>query len=179
MNSKFVSTVVLALAIGLFFSYVQPTWNDIQSIRDVMKSDEDAVTAVNEFNNKKDELKKVLDSIDPANLAKIDAMLPSSVDTIKDVLMIDALGKKAGLKISNIDVQVSKDAAADNRAQRTAATESITLTVSAEGNYAAFNTFLSGLERSQTLFDVRDLSVTGSNTGVYKYALSIRSYWKH
>jgi len=49
--------------------------------------------------------------------------------------------------------------------------------VSAVGTYAALKTFLGSVEKSQRLLDVQDLSIKGSDTGVYGYDMKLRFYW--
>ena len=53
----------------------------------------------------------------------------------------------------------------------------VDLTLSAVGTYGALKSFLGGVESSERILDVRQLSVKGSNTGVYTYDLLIRLYW--
>jgi hypothetical protein len=38
-------------------------------------------------------------------------------------------------------------------------------------------TFLTGIEKSARLLDVQDILVTGSDTGVYTYQMTMRLYW--
>ena len=56
-------------------------------------------------------------------------------------------------------------------------TESLELSVAATGSYAAFRTFLAGVEQSLRPLDVVELSVDDSNTGVYTYDITFRLYW--
>ena len=177
MNSRIISLVVLALAIGLFFSFTKPTWAAVQQLLEVQSNNKEAMDAVRQFATQKQDLESKKGSIDPEALKKLNDMLPSSVDNVKNILMIDDLGKKAGLRISNLDAVTRAESAASARAQSGTAPDSIDLSVTAEGTYASFSTFLESLERSQTLFDVRDVSVKGSNNGIYQYSLKIRFYW--
>ena len=53
----------------------------------------------------------------------------------------------------------------------------IDLTLAATGTYEDLNTFLAGVELSARLLDMRELSVAGSDTGVYDYTMTLRLYW--
>jgi hypothetical protein len=57
--------------------------------------------------------------------------------------------------------------------------DSLDITVSATGTYAAFHTFLNGIESSLRQLDVVNVNVKDSTTGVYTYQMTIRLYWLH
>jgi hypothetical protein len=177
MNSRLVSLFVLVIAIGLFFSYVKPTWAEIQTLQTELKSDDTAMQAIKDFNAKKAELESKRSALDPEQLKKLEAMLPSSIDNVKDIIAIDALVKKSGLRLSNIDVSLQANTADANRTGKVTPMQSIDFVLTSQGTFTALNMFLESLERSQTIFDVRSLSVKGSNNGVYDYQLTIRTYW--
>ena len=54
---------------------------------------------------------------------------------------------------------------------------SVDLAFSAVGTFAALQAFLTGVEKSARLLDIRDLVVKGSDTGVYQYQMILRLYW--
>ncbi|MDE1945515.1 MAG: hypothetical protein KGI03_04585, partial [Patescibacteria group bacterium] len=54
---------------------------------------------------------------------------------------------------------------------------SVDLTLAAKGTYGAMVSFLKGVELSERLLDVTDLTVTGSDSGLYTYQMTIRIYW--
>jgi len=93
-----------------------------------------------------------------------------------------ALAARAGLSLSNVDV-ISGASGSDNPSSGilSAPAEnpvgSVDLSLSALGAYPALQDFLRNIEKSQRLLDVQDLTVKGSNTGLYTYQMKIRLYW--
>lgn len=183
MNSRILPLIALAAAVGIFFAYVNPTWSDqIAKANNAIGLDNDALDAAKDYSTRKDELAAKRADIDPSNLERLTTLLPDSVDNVKLILDVNALAARSGVSLANIDV-----ASADTGAKKSASgalpagamnpVGSINLSFTALGTFSAFQTFLAGLERSARLLDVQDLSVKGSDTGVYTYQVTLRLYW--
>lgn len=185
MNSRILPSLALMVAIGIFFAYVNPTWSvSIVATKAASAVDDQALAAADTYTRQQNNLITARDKIDPANLARLAILLPNSVDNVGLILDLNALAARSGLSLSNIDVSTNVAPAASPNASATGAPSSranpvgsVDLSLSAVGTYSALHTFLSGVERSQRLLDVRDLVVKGSDTGVYTYQMKIRIYW--
>lgn len=184
MNSHILPIVALLIAAGIFFVYVSPTWSgSIALTKQGIATDVQALAAADEYTENQSTLASARDAIDPANLARIETFLPDSVDNVGLILNINALAARSGLSLSNIDV--AKGGTGSGKTSETAALPSdaaspvgsIDLSLSAVGPYAALQTFLAGLEKSARLLDVQDITVKGSDTGVYNYQMIVRLYW--
>ncbi|MBI4088945.1 hypothetical protein HY415_02510 [Candidatus Kaiserbacteria bacterium] len=186
MNNA-IPTLALMAAIGVFFFYVAPTWSgSIAEKKTSIAADEQALTAAIAYATQQNELAAARNAIDPANLARLTALLPSSVDNVGLILDLNALAARSGLALSNIDVlanaAASPDGASPNAtgaSPQTAANSvgSVDLSLTAVGTYTALQTFLRGVETSERLLDVQELLVKGSDTGVYTYQMKITLYW--
>jgi len=188
MNSHILPVITLLLSIGIFFGYVNPTWTvDIATTKNAIASDDSALVAASEYTARQNELASARNAIDPANLARLSILLPDSVDNVELILSLNALAARSGLSLSHADVTASTASAPDTSATGTGAppisnvnpVSSVDVSLSAVGTYAALQTFLTGVEKSERLLDVRDITVKGSNTGVYTYQMAIRLYWLH
>ncbi len=184
MNSRVLPLFALIVAVGIFFSYVNPTLNGfIADTKAAIAPDDDALKAADTYTKQQAELTTEKDTIDPANLARLSVFLPDSVDNVGLILDLNTLAARSGVSLSNIDVSaaskgsVNTGAAGALSASKTSPVDSVDLSLSAIGTYAAFQTFLSGIEKSARLLDVRDVVVKGSDTGVYTYQMLIRLYW--
>lgn len=182
MNSRILPSIALILAAGIFFAYVNPTWNGtIASVKESIAFDDEALAAAMQYSKQQNQLAAARDAIDPANLSAVTVLLPDSVDNVGLILDLNALAARSGLSVANIDV-VTGDAAARNQSSGALPATadlvgSVDLSLSAVGTFAALETFLRGVEGSARLLDVRDLVVRGSNTGVYDYQMALRLYW--
>ncbi len=184
MTSRILPIVALIIAVGIFFGYVSPTWTgSIAVAKAAIAYDDQALSAANSYSVQQNQLIQARAAIDPTNLTRLATFLPSSVDDVGFVLDLDALAARSGISLSNINVITNGTSAGSgnsNTAGLSAATNpvgSIDISLSAVGTYAALNAFLSGVEESERLIDVRSITIAGSDTGVYNYSITMRIYW--
>lgn len=178
MNSRIILSVfALLVAIGIFFAYVNPTWNgSIAATRAAIAADDQALLYAQQYGAQQNQLASARDAIDPANLTSLSVFLPDSVNNVGIILDLNALAARSGLSVANIDVASSADTASSKSSLQNPV-NSVDLSLSVVGTFSALQSFLSGVEKSARLLDVHDLSVKGSDTGVYDYKMTIRLYW--
>lgn len=179
MNNRALALLALIVALGLFFAYVNPTWTGVVAeTQAAIASSEAALKAADEYKARQDELVAERNAIDPVNLKKLTTMLPHAVDNVSLILALNALAARSGFSLTSIDVSSNTAAAATAVGGTNASpVSSIDLSLSAVGSYKAFHTFLDGVEKSQRLIDVRNLTITAANSGLYTYQMTLRLYW--
>jgi len=183
MSDRIIPMFAFLAAIGIFFSYIHPTWTGaIAETRASIVANDEALEAASAYTAQQNALAAARNAIDPANLERLSIFLPDSVDNVGLILDLNALASRSGIVLSNIDVATETSSA--NTTSRAAApgarvdpVGSVDLTLSAVGTYSALQTFLMGIERSARILEVRDLTVRGSDTGVYGYQMKIRLFW--
>jgi Tfp pilus assembly protein PilO len=171
----------LLIAIAIFFGYVQPTWNGaIAETKAAIAADDQALEAAKAYSAQQNALASDRNKIKATDIAQLIAFLPDSVDNVGLILDLNALAARSGLSLSNIDVRTNTGSTASSGATASAAMDpisSVDLSLSAVGTYASLENFLTGIEKSQRILDVRDIVVKGSETGVYSYDIILRLYW--
>lgn len=173
MNNRAVAILALFMAIGISFVYIAPTWNgQIAETKAAIKGDDDALAAAQQYKDRERELLALREAIDTNDLAKLQKFLPDSVDNVGLILDLNALASRSGFSLSNIDVSEKTTNTSDVNP-----IGSVDMTLSGLGTYNALQKFMKGIELSQRLIDVRDLSISGSNTGIYNYNMTLRIYW--
>ena len=188
MSSRLFPFLSLLLAAGIFLAYVNPTWSGpIVATKTAINNDNQALAAAAQYKTRESQLAAARDAIDPNNLARLEAFLPDSVDNVGIILDVNALAARSGLLLSNVDVAAGPGSSPTGAPSMSTSgvptvdaadtVGSVDLSLSAVGTYAALQAFLKGIEDSQRLLDVRDFTVTGSETGVYNYQMTIRLYW--
>jgi Tfp pilus assembly protein PilO len=170
------------ISVGIFFAYINPTWSGpIAATKLAIKNDDDALSAAAQYKTTEGQLAAAEASIDPASLARLTTLLPDSVNNVGIILDVNTFAARSGLVLSNIDVLPNADGSAASASgdptDTSGSTGSVDLSLTALGTYSALQTFLTGIEKSARLLDVQDISVTGSDTGVYNYQMTIRLYW--
>lgn len=184
MMSRILPAIAFILSIVIFFAYVNPTWNgSIATAKAAIANDAQSITIAKQYVSQQNQLATARDAIDPVSIQKINTFLPSSVDNVGLILDLNALASRSGLSISNIDVLTNSDSAivAQNQGGLPSAganpVSSVDMSISAVGSFESLRTFLAGVDKSARLLDVRNISVRGSDTGVYDYKLTLSLYW--
>ncbi len=191
MNSRVLPALALIFSVGIFFTYVKPTWSGpLKETKVAIANDEQALAAADEYKAKQNALASARNAIDQENLNRLSVFLPDSVDNVGLILDINALAARSGLSLANIDVVTNDSTGSGNKGTESSVQSSGTLQVaranpvgsvdmslSAIGTYSALQTFLVGIEKSARVLDVRDITVKGSDTGVYNYQMTVRLYW--
>lgn len=189
MNNNYILPILaFAVAIAIFFAYVNPIWSGpIAVAKAGIASDNQALTAANQYTAQQNALISALNAIDSTDIVRLSVFLPDSVDNVRLILDLNALAARSGLSLSNIDVSANDSASSESTnagtgALPTTATSPVSsadLSLSAVGTYPALQNFLQGVEKSERLLDARDVVITGSDTGVYTYKMTLRLYWLH
>lgn len=185
MNILILPILAIMIAVGIFFTYVRPTWlGSIAETREIIAQNDAALNAAMEYKNKENELASAYTAIDSGNLARLSLFLPDSVDNVRLILDINSLMARSGISLADIEVtasslnnEVNVSAPGAMAAPRANPVGYIDLSLSAVGTYDSFLSLLDGIERSARFLEVLDISVDGSDTGVYKYNMTIRTYW--
>lgn len=205
--SRIVPILLVIGAIGLFIGYTQPTYGgSVTALKDEISTLDSALKAAEQFKLKEAQLAQQRNAISSEQLARLESFLPDSVDNVQLIVDLNSLAARSGVQLSEFNIvggETDSDTASSARtsaAPLTAAgptatpgamapqsstlalkssesTESLELSVSATGSYAAFRTFLTGVEQSLRPLDVIELSVQDSDTGVYTYDITFRLYW--
>ena len=180
MNDRILPLLALILAVAIFFGYINRTWNgDIANAKARIITDDTALAAANEYAAKETSLAASRDTINADSLARLKELLPDSVDNVALILDLNALAARSGLALSSIDVaqQSSSGGTTALPTDNGSPVGSVDLSLAASGSYPALRQFLDGIEKSLRLLDVENLSITGTDTGVYNYTMRIRLYW--
>jgi Tfp pilus assembly protein PilO len=162
---------------------VNPTWSgSIADTKAAIAMDVTALDSAASYKKQQDALKTDHNNISSASIEQLTTFLPNSVDNVGLILDINALAARSGISLANIDVatgNVGIKSGTSGALPITTANPvgSINLSLSALGTFSAFQKFMSGIERSARLLDIQDLTIKGSDTGVYSYQVTLRLYW--
>lgn len=175
-------TVLVAIAIILFFSYVQPTYHDVQAMR-VEKARLDAALAkADEVSKAREDLSKRYGAITKENKDNLLKMLPNNVDNIPLILDIQGVAKKYGMIPQDIKYDVPRQTSQQNVAvQGQKEYGTFDLEFSVVSTYPNFTKFLNEIEQSLRIVDISSITFAyDKNAGAvqaYKFTLKVRTYW--
>jgi len=168
--------------------YIHPTiTGSIAETNIEIQSYDSALKAATRFEAKQAELAAAKEALPPDGIGRLEGFLPDGVDNVQLIFDLDALASRTGVKLSEFTTSesnkpASSDFAVDQASESSAFEssspyDSLDLSMSATGSYAAFRAFLAGAETSLRPLDLVELSLNDSATGVYTYDMTFRLYW--
>ncbi len=179
------------VAFTLFFTFIQPTIDEYKKI-DIEVSDyEQALVSANRLQDRVNELIADKNAIPQSDYERLMTFLPNTIDEVGIVLMLDDLASRNNLAVDQISVQSARtrgsgasaapvtdmafdddlDASAKNEQTRADGTvvrkptdsiDTVMLNFSITGQYQDFRKFIAELERSLTLMDIVQLTISES-----------------
>lgn len=198
--TRFIMPIILiGIAASAFFMFTNPLYNNISELRAQVASYNDALNNSKMLENERDKLTAKYNSIDPANLTKLQKLLPDNVDNIRLILEIEQVATPYGMTLTNVkyntaDTTIATGATATaiqgGNAVKTASKDygTLDLEFSTSGTYDNFINFTKALESNLRIVDISSISFTSdtNNPGagpktnspeVYKYNFKIKTYW--
>lgn len=177
------STAILSYVIfslSVIYAFSMPLANETFALLDQQAQYEEMVDKMRNLENKKNALLAEFNKISADNIKKIETLIPSSLNFVKLVADIDAVATRHGISIKNISS--TNNASSVGSVAEAGATQgygSASINFDFEGTYAKFNEFINDLERSLRILDIKSVSLSSSESGIYTYTLGFDTYWSN
>lgn len=174
--------LLIAASVGIAFGYARPIWSEIQSLRQEESKYSEALKRVEVLNAALENQKALIASIPPADLERLEKLLPDNVDNVKLIIDINNIASSEGMSIRDISIATPKDDSTSRSASAVssrAGYDYIDLSFKVNAQYGQFLKFITSLEQSLRLVDIINVSFVPGETGsgTYDFAVTIRTYW--
>jgi Tfp pilus assembly protein PilO len=187
MGKTIFAVILFGLAGAIFFLYTEPTYSGTGSLQAQISQYNLALSKAQQLDALKTKLVNQYNSMDPAQISRLETMLPDSVDNIGLILDLNNLAARYGLALENVDVSTPGSSAAQTGAVGGTGSgsqkyDSLGLQFATYGTYDQFRSFLVALEQSLRMVDLQTLSITRQSTtggagGLYRYDMTLKTYW--
>jgi hypothetical protein len=179
MMTRILPIFAIILAVALFFGYISPTYNnDIVAENAQIQSYNSALAAATAFTQKQNDLLAKENAIPQSQINRLETYMPDGVDNVQLILDLNSLASRSGVTLSDFKVADNATSTTNSSGiQSSNLIDSLDLSVSANGTYSAFQTFLAAAEQSLRPLDITQLGIKSSGTGVYDYTITFRIYW--
>lgn len=179
MSRYLIPLLLVAIATALFFGFTQPLFDSIQELKITEKSLNDAFANANQLKVTRDELVKKLNTIAPSDLDRLNKAIPDRVDNVRLVIDLDNLARQSGMSLTNIKIQSDRASVAAQSVVGPSGKKYalIGLSFSVAGSYSNLRAFLTNLERSLRIVDVRALSFTAGDKDSNEYSIELDTYF--
>lgn len=197
--------ILIGGGIAGFLLVTQPIYEEASNLKIEADKYNEALSNAKILQQERDRLTDKFNSLNPESLARLEKIVPDSVDNIKLILEIQEVAQERGILVKNVEfepeqfIEQEEDPAnptanANTQRQtgnlrRPGAASNLDYDVydiefSIEGKYSAFVEFMKLLEKSLRVVDVRAISFTPGTsedrdkiyTDSYKYTFRINTY---
>lgn len=186
------SIIIILGSIAAFVLVVQPQYKEIKNLQSKTVELEGVLVNARKLQSIRDDLLDKRDSLVKSDLARLEKMVPESVDNVKLILELQGIADQYNLEIQT--ASADKEGQGDNaEGGAQAATEEsttgsfvdvdsrdygiISLNFNLTGGYNDFFAFLRDLERNLRITDIKSVSFSSSDNGEYSFDLSLDTYW--
>lgn len=171
--------IFVLIALGLFFVYIDPTYQEIKVLRAQEGQYDSALTKSKELQATRDTLLGKYNTFASSDLERLTKLIPDNVDNVRLVLDLDGIAATYGMSIRNVLVSGSGVERAQRGAVGPSASpyESVVLSFSVFSTYDDFIRFLEDLEQSLRIVDIISISFTAPEGDLYEFSVSVRTYW--
>jgi len=169
--------IFIIAAVGLFYTYIDPIYKNIQTLLQEEATFDEALNKSRELLALRDSLLAKRNAFSANDLERLNKLLPDHVDNVRLALDLDGIASKYNMRIKNISVSQSSNNQAGTLGPSQKSYESIVLSFSVAASYEDLISFLKDLERSLRIVDVTQLSFNQPTGDLYEYRISIQMYW--
>lgn len=180
--------IFFALTVFGFFWYLQPTYNEIQSIQEEIAAYDRTLSQVQQLQSELNSELEKQDAITNQQLQRLNRMLPETVDTVRYLIELDQIAAQHGMSINGVSFsgaparfggsggnneggsggEVSEgDSNNVTNANKNTANgyNSLDTSFSVSGSYQDVQNFMRDIERSSRLMDIISFKLSTADGG--------------
>ncbi len=170
MFRSIISLIFLAAAAVSFFNWTQPLLNEIKNLQIQEKDLNNALASSKELQLIRDDLLSKFNSLDSADIDRLNKLIPGQSNPMKLVMEIDDLAKNNGLLLKKIDVKEGDE--------KNGETGAVSLNIKLAGAYKSFVSFVKVLEKNLRLMEIKEVNFISSDWDSYEYNMKIATFYK-
>ena len=101
--NKFLTPIILVIvAVGLFFFYIDPQWQKMKVLQATNAEYNNAIDQSNKLLKVRDSLLAKYNSFRPEDLTRLEKLLPNNIDNVRLIIDINSITSKYGASIKNV-----------------------------------------------------------------------------
>jgi Tfp pilus assembly protein PilO len=193
MSGLITPILLIALSVGAFMLYIQPTYSGVtsatdykeRSIQQLLKDKatlDEAVENAKKLVEKRKSLEAVRNGITEPQVKNLDKLLPSNMDGVRLAYDLDTLARAKGMALSGLVIGIEKNndspAGEINSGQNTDAVGTVDISFSVKGTYQGIKEFLESVENSLRVADIQSMSFGEEDeSGFYDLKIAMVIYW--
>ncbi len=193
MNRNITATILIVLAIGIYFTVTKSLLSDADAIKAVNTQYSSAIASAEQLITVRDKVLKDFNNVSQEDRDRLSKMLPNTVDNIRLVIDLNSVALQHGFSLRNIKAVASSGAQKPSSPVPTIAAgggginksniiptpvlDTVTVSFSVSAPYLQFISLLQDLEANLRIMDVTHLSLTANDSGTYDWSVELKTYW--
>jgi Tfp pilus assembly protein PilO len=170
-----IAILLVAGGFGLLRYLVQPELETVRALRQEQNIVSDTITNAREVIRLQQELQGRLNSISPADIAKIRKFLPAGSALGEFLIDIDTFTKEAGVKVKSISFKESDVAENDSVVS---SVKTLTISLGISGTYEEFRELLDMFEQNLRLIDLVSITLKSTDNDILEFDLIVQTYYQ-
>ena len=177
-----ISIIVIIISIASFALIVKPGYAEIKDIESKSNEYKEVLANAKKLTSIRDELLEKRDSVSQADLNRLSKLIPDGADNVRLIINLQNIAERHHLTINTASAVKDEEDGAQQQKQtfdiQTKDYGIISLTFDINGDYLDFLDFLSEVEDSLRITDIKQLSIElGDNPREYQFTISLDTYW--
>lgn len=177
-----VPTILILIAIGVFYTFVNPHWQATKVLLSEKDQYDQALTKSKELQRIRGDLLAQYNAMNRGDLDKLKKILPDNVDNVQLLIDLQSIASRYNISIKNVKNVNTGVVSVDGKKPEVAEAKNVKyksadLGFTASATYSDFKSFLSELEKSLRLIDVTKITFVSNDSGRYDFDIGIRAYW--
>lgn len=192
MNKFILPGILIALALGIFFTYTTKQYSKVKELRAVNAAYEKAITDSVELIKKRDQVVSAYNSISEEDRLRLERILPDHVDSIRLINDIKSLLSRRAVTLKSVktgsanaivgkgttkenpSASIVSDQPAENEGD---VVKSETLNLQFTTSYDTFLEILRDLESSLRIMEISAIKFIPKDTGQYDFEVDVKTFW--
>lgn len=185
--------IFVAIMIFGFFWYLQPTYAEIQDLKDDVSAYDETLSQVGELQSELNGELEKRDAITSQQLQRLNRVLPETVDTVRFLIELDQIAAQHGMSVDDVSFSGAparfggSDGSDDDGSGQY---NSLEASFSVAGPYSDVQDFMRDIEKSSRLLDITNFTLTTPEStnnndeeeslqvGSNAYQFTLRTYWQ-
>lgn len=173
MNKNITAILILIVAGVAVPFFILPLWDEVSIVRGQKAALDEAIENTEKFVSLRNTLTARLEEFTPTQQARVNALLPTTLDEVQIMLDLQQLALRNGMSLSSITPSEDIESGGGGALYGTLAIE-----MSLSGTYAELENFLMELSESLMLFEVTSLGFgrPDETTRISEFSITVETY---
>jgi Tfp pilus assembly protein PilO len=170
-----IPVLLLILSASAFYFYINPGYKDITELRAEISQYETALADAQSLAATRDSLVTVYNNLSSNDLARLEKMFPTEVDTVRLAAEINSIGQKYGITISGFDI--TEQQLPTEEEMLSSPYRTLVVKFSFESSYESFTQFLTDLESNVHISNISEIGFReAASNGKQTHNLTLNMY---